>query len=161
MQVSFNSDLWNSIGCPRHVSYRLEELGLKWTNQVLNLRVFDLLNMNQMDNNTAEELLSGLYRLLNPNTALDEELYYGFGIQPFSYALWRKEHKSYANVTVKEIVMEKEMNQKALSHLFRLTSRAFYKSDEYNSREYRYYSLWDLRASQKSMESTCYDKTGS
>lgn len=154
MNIRIGSPAWNASDCPEYVSYRLELLGFRWSNQLLDLRIFDLLNMNQMDNNTAEELLYHLYKLLNPSFSLDDEIYYGFVSQPFSYAAWRSANKHYANATVRDIVMAEGMNSTALSHLFRLVSKAFYKSEEYNSRKYRYSSEKDLHTAWKSQRSS-------
>lgn len=111
----------------------------------MQLRVFDLLNLNRINNNRAEEMLICIYRLLYPNKKLDDGIYYDEIDQYFSYREWKKSHKQLDQVTVSDILLTEGINQAALLRIFDGVTTAFYKSSEYNSRSYRYSNLQDLR----------------
>ena len=78
--------------CARHFTV----LGFETVGEIVDLKVFDLLNLNRIDNNRAEEMLLALYGYLNLNQDVDEDLYYGFMDQYFDFARWRKIHKCIA-----------------------------------------------------------------
>ena len=50
---------------------------------------------------------------------------------------------------VREILATEDLNEDALLRIFDGVTAAFYKSDEYNSREYRYSNLSELRKAMK------------
>lgn len=120
-------------------------LGIKKVSDVMQLRVFDLLNLCHINNNRAEEMLLCIYRLLYPNQRIDEGIYYEEIEQYFSYREWKKSHKRLDRVTVSDILLTEGINQAALLRIFDGVTTAFYKSSEYNSRSYRYSNLQDLR----------------
>lgn len=111
----------------------------------MQLRVFDLLNLNRINNNRAEEMLLCIYRLLYPNKKLDDGIYNDEIDQYFSYREWKKSHKRLDQVTVSDILLTDGINQAALLRIFDGVTTAFYKSSEYNSRSYRYSNLQDLQ----------------
>lgn len=119
-------------------------LGFKNVGDVMQLRVFDLLNLNRINNNRAEEMLLCIYRLLYPNKKLDDGIYYDEIDQYFSYREWKKSHKQLDQVTVSDILLTEGINQAALLRIFDGVTTAFYKSSEYNSRSYRYHNLHEL-----------------
>lgn len=51
-----------------------------------------------------------------------------------------------------EILTTEDLNEVALLRIFDGVTAAFYKSDEYNSREYRYSNLSELRKAMKHKE---------
>ncbi|MBD9162402.1 MAG: hypothetical protein EGP80_00215 [Blautia wexlerae] len=63
-------------------------LGFTALQEILDLRVFDLLNMRGINAIRAEEIITCLYLFLNPNDVVDEAMYNGTLLQPFSYPLW-------------------------------------------------------------------------
>lgn len=118
----------------------------------VDLRVFDLLNICRINNNRAEEMLLCIYHLLQPDRRIDEGIYNDEIDQYFSYREWKKKHQPLSGVTVREILTTEDLNEGALLRIFDGVTAAFYKSDEYNSREYRYSSLSELRKAMKHKE---------
>lgn len=143
MITRFNSREWRSIDkdC---IYVVFDMLGFKKVADVMQLRVFDLLNLNRINNNRAEEMLLCIYRLLYSNKKLDDGIYNDEIDQYFSYREWKKTHKKLDQVTVSDILLTEGINQAALLRIFDGVTSAFYKSSEYDSRRYRYNNLQDL-----------------
>ena len=137
-----NADVYNIAKC-------FIDIGFQNVHEVMDLRVYDLLNMNRIDNNRAEEMLVCLYKLLNNNPTVDEGMKTGEIEQPFGFARWSKVHGTSPRIKVKDIILAEEMNLKALYRIFDRVTRAFYNSDEYNSRNYRYLDFDDYKKNQK------------
>ena len=51
------------------------DLGFRSLKQILDMRVFDLMNMQGLNAVRVEEAIICLYKWLNPNTAIDEAIY--------------------------------------------------------------------------------------
>ena len=119
------------------------ELGFKTLQQILDMRVFDLMNMNTINAIRVEEIITCLYKYLNPNTAVDEAMYYGMMGQHFDYTSWRKIHKCLSEITVSDLVLTESINLRAIQHFYDAIRKSFFKSDEYNWREYRYRDYQD------------------
>ena len=51
------------------------DLGIRSLKQILDMRVFDLMNMQGLNAVRVEEVIICLYKWLNPNTAIDEAIY--------------------------------------------------------------------------------------
>ena len=62
------------------------DLGFLSLKEILDMRVFDLMNMQGLDAVRVEEIIICLYKWLNPNTDIDEAIYIGTMTQPFPYA---------------------------------------------------------------------------
>ena len=118
--------------------------GFTSTKQIMEMRVFDILNICGIDRIMAEEMMYALYRFFNDNRDADEALYYGTIDQYFDYADWRLKHPDASKVLVEDIILADGMNFDALAVLFDRVARKFWKSEEYNSREYRYWGYSDL-----------------
>lgn len=144
LKTMFISREWRSVDKDNIYSL-FDMLGFKRVSDVMQLRVFDLLNLNRINNNRAEEMLLCIYRLLYPNKKLDDGIYYDEIDQYFSYREWKKSHKQFDKVMVSDILLTEGINQAALLRIFDGVTTAFYKSSEYNSRSYRYSNLQDLR----------------
>lgn len=144
MTVKFDSAKWRKVD-----EYKLAamfiDIGFRQIKDIIELRVFDLLNISRINNNRAEEMLLCIYHLIQPDRRIDEGIYNNEIDQYFSYHKWKKQHKPLSGVTVKEILATKDLNECALLRIFDGVTAAFYKSDEYNSREYRYSNLSELR----------------
>ena len=93
-----------------------------------------------------------IYHLLQPDRRIDEGIYNDEIDQYFSYREWKKKHQPLSGVTVREILTTEDLNEGALLRIFDGVTAAFYKSDEYNSREYRYSNLLELRKAMKHKE---------
>ena len=109
----------------------------------MRLRVYELLNMNRIDAEAARETIHMLYRVFNPNTLIDEGLEDGTIDQQFPFAIWRKKYPDLSVVTVRDLVMAPGINRRAIDRIYNRIIKAFFKSDEYNSREYRYLDYHD------------------
>ena len=114
------------------------DLGFRSLKQILDMRVFDLMNMQGLNAVRVEEVIICLYKWLNPNTAIDEAIYNGMMSQPFLYTPWRKEHKDLAAIKVGDLVLTPGINMKAIQHFYDAIRKAFFKSEEYNWRWYKF-----------------------
>ena len=133
------------------------DLGFRSLKQILDMRVFDLMNMQGLNAVRVEEVIICLYKWLNPNTAIDEAIYNGMMSQPFLYTPWRKEHKDLAAIKVSDLVLTPNINMKAIQHFYDAIRKAFFKSEEYNWREYRYRN-WREYIACRRKEGVCYDE---
>ena len=104
------------------------DLGFRSLKQILDMRVFDLMNMQGLNAVRVEEVIICLYKWLNPNTAIDEAIYNGMMSQPFLYTPWRKEHKDLAAIKVGDLVLTPGINMKAIQHFYDVIRKAFFKS---------------------------------
>ncbi len=143
LMTSFNSREWRSVD-KDNIYAVFDMLGFKRVADVMQLRVFDLLNLNCINNNRAEEMLLCIYRLLYANKKLDDGIYNDEIDQYFSYREWKKSHKQLDQVTVSDILLTEGINKAALLRIFDGITTAFYKSSEYDSRKYRYNNLYEL-----------------
>ena len=119
MNVELNAsvviDDWQAV-VNRTVSNYFDSLGFEHLDQVLDMRVFDLLNMNLLDAVRVEEIIVCLYRSLNPNITEDEAMYCGAMNQHFDYTGWRKIHRQLEKITVRDLVLTKDINLRAIQH---------------------------------------------
>ena len=134
-RVKFDSPEWGKVDEYEAASPFID-VGFKRVKDVVDLRVFDLLNISRINNNRAEEMLLCIYHLLQPDRRIDKGIYYDEIDQYFSYREWKKKHQPLSGVTVREILTTEDLNEGALLRIFDGVTAAFYKSDEYNSREY-------------------------
>lgn len=151
MMIKFDSPKWRMID-EYKVANPFIEVGFRQVKDVVDLRVFDLLNISRINNNRAEEMLLCIYHLLQPDRRIDEGIYNDEIDQYFSYREWKKKHQPLSGVTVREILTTEDLNEGALLRIFDGVTAAFYKSDEYNSREYRYSNLLELRKAMQHKE---------
>lgn len=151
LSLRFNTPEWRIVD-EYEVADALIDVGFRRVKDVVELRVFDLLNISRINNNRAEEMLLCIYHLLQPDRRIDEGIYNDEIDQYFSYREWKKKHQPLSGVTVREILTTEDLNEGALLRIFDGVTAAFYKSDEYNSREYRYSNLSELRKAMKNKE---------
>lgn len=119
------------------------EIGITHVKQLLSMRIYDYLNLNHIDNNIAEEALICLYRFFYPERLeLDDMIRYHEVDQPLNLTKWKRSIIC-KNVTVSDLLTREFVNENALSRIFYFVSQNFYRSDEYNWREYRYYDYVD------------------
>ena len=124
----------------------LERACVETAEDVLDLRMFDLLNLNRIDAGRTEEILIALYQGLNPNSLRDRLMGYGEAEQTFPLRKWTGNHRRMDAVTVRDIVLAEGINLAAIQRILDRICRAFYDSDEYSPRQYRYDTLTDIRA---------------
>ena len=92
LMTRFNTLEWRSVD-KDGIYVVFDMLGFKSVEDVVQLRVFELLNLNRINNNRAEEMLLCIYRLLYPNRKLDDGIFNDEIDQYFSYREWKKSHK--------------------------------------------------------------------
>lgn len=71
MMIKFDSPKWRMID-EYKVANPFIEVGFRQVKDVVDLRVFDLLNISRINNNRAEEMLLCVYHLLQPDRRIDE-----------------------------------------------------------------------------------------
>ena len=118
--------------------------GFTNTEELMELRVFDMLNIFKIDRIMAEEMVYALYRFFNENKKADGALYAGIIDQYFDFAEWKGAHPDASKVLVKDIIMSAGVNLDAVTQLFDRVVRKFWRSPEYNSRQYRYWGYKDI-----------------
>ena len=143
MNISLESEEWMDADL-NNTGRSFTGAGFKNTEEVLELRIYDMLNILGIDRIRAEEMVQALYYFFNENRKADDALYLRLIDQYIDFRRWHMEHPDYTKVTVKDLVLTEGMNRDALEWLFDQVVRKFWKSEEYNSREYRYYSYRDL-----------------
>lgn len=134
------------------ISDRFTDIGFEYADEVMELRVFDLLNLNRIDAEAAREMILALYRRFNPNPFVDEGIEEKLIDQNYPFTLWRSRHKDLSKVLVRDLVMAENINQKAINHFYNSILKAFFKSKEYSSREYRFRDYWELLQSDRRKE---------
>ncbi len=134
------------------ISDRFTDIGFEYAEEVMELRVFDLLNLNRIDAEAAREMILALYRRFNPNPFVDEGIEEKLLDQNYPFALWRSRHKDLSRILVRDLVMAENINQKAIIHFYNSILKAFFKSKEYSSREYRFRDYWELLQSDRRKE---------
>ena len=139
MNITLDSIQWRLVDEER-IGEGFRVLGFNRVGEIMGIRLFDLLNLDCVDSIRAWEMVRCLYELLNRNEEADTALEYQLADQYFPFAEWRKAHK-YKNARVVDLVLAFDMNKKALLKLYENVVRAFYKSDEYHMRYYRYGSF--------------------
>ena len=142
-RISLKSGIWQKED--RHyVTQRLLDRGFSYADELMELRIFDLLNIYRINAEVGREIILMLYRICNPNDAVDEGMELMLIDQYFPFTAWRKKHRDLSKLTVRELVMTEDINHRAIMHFYNSVLKAFFKSEEYNSREYRYYSYDDM-----------------
>ncbi len=127
------------------ISDRFTDLGFDCAEEIMELRIFDLLNLNRIDAETAKEMILALYRTFNANSLMDESIELKLIDQYYPFAQWRSKHKDLSQVLVRDLIMTEDINQKAIVRIFNSIRKAFFKSKEYNSREYRFSDYWEMQ----------------
>ena len=118
--------------------------GFTSTKQILELRIFDMLNILGIDRIRAEMMMFALYRFFKENRIMDEALHDRLTDQHFDFRGWHKKHHEAAKVKVQDIILADSINLYAMEDIFEWVVEEFWHSPEYNSREYRYFSYNDL-----------------
>ena len=112
MMVKFDSPKWRKVD-EYKVANPFVDVGFRQVKDVVDLRVFDLLNISRINNNRAEEMLLCIYHLLQPDRRIDEGIYNDEIDQYFSYREWKKKHQPLSGVTVREILTTEDLNEGA------------------------------------------------
>ena len=83
-----------------------EDLGFRTVNEVLNIRVFDLFNLQDVDNNRAEEFLLTVFKYLYPDKTVDQNIYYNEKEQEPLYKKWSEKHPEFETVKVRDVLIQ-------------------------------------------------------
>lgn len=75
LSLRFNTPEWRIVD-EYEVADAFIDVGFRRVKDVVDLRVFDLLNISRINNNRAEEMLLCIYHLLQPDRRIDEGIYY-------------------------------------------------------------------------------------
>ncbi len=107
MMIKFDSPKWRMID-EYKVANPFIEVGFRQVKDVVDLRVFDLLNISRINNNRAEEMLLCIYHLLQPDRRIDEGIYNDEIDQYFSY---RVKFASYKSKKISQLVSRGQKNE--------------------------------------------------
>ena len=113
MVVKFDSPRWRKVD-EYKVANPFIDVGFRQVKDVVDLRVFDLLNISRINNNRAEEMLLCIYHLLQPDRRIDEGIYNDEIDQYFSYREWKKKHQPLSGVTVREILTTEDLKERGV-----------------------------------------------
>ena len=109
MSLRFSTPEWRIVD-EYEVADAFIDVGFRRVKDVVELRLFDLLNISRINNNRAEEMLLCIYHLLQPDRRVDECIYNDEIDQYFSYREWKKKHQPLSGVTVREILAAEDLN---------------------------------------------------
>ena len=143
-KINFDSPEWMSVD-EMNSSQIFYDLGFRTVNEVLNIRMFDLFNLQDVDNNRAEEFLMSVFKFLYPHKTVDHNIYYDLEEQIISYEKWYEIHPAFENVKVRDVMVQEDLEVGTMLCIFDFVTQAFYKSSEYNNRKYRYMSYSALK----------------
>ena len=111
-------------------------LGFECPKDFMEIRVYDFLNLDMVDNNRAEEMSVALSVFLFPER------------ERYSKALnkgttetilnWLKEHEDLSKVLLRELICDNNLSLEDMLYVFDCISMSFYHGEEYNGRKYRY-----------------------
>ena len=147
-KISLTSNAWLKEDT-HFVTDRFVDIGFVVAEEIMQLRVYDLLNLNRIDAETAKEAILLLYRIYNPNTSVDDGMDNGTIDQYFPFSAWRKKHPDLSIIKIRDLVMTEDINRRAIIRIWNRILKAFYKSEEYNCREYRFRDYYELLSERK------------
>ena len=127
------------------VADHFEFLGFQCADDFMNIRLFDFFNLDCVDNNRAEEMILGLDKLLNPSRKNDYDDYIHQLLEKKLIRWWIKDRTGvFEKVTIKDLLDDAGLSVEGLLKLFDRVTRYFYKSDEYDSRRYKYSNIEEI-----------------
>lgn len=143
-KISLDSQEWMKLD-KKNSSQIFYDLGFRTVNEVLNIRVFDLFNLQDVDNNRAEEFLLTVFKYLYPDKTVDQNIYYNEKEQEPLYKKWSEKHPKFETVKVRDVLIQDGLEVGTMLCVFDYATQEFYKSNEYNNRKYRYTSYSALK----------------
>ena len=143
-KISLDSQEWMKVD-EKNSSQIFYDLGFRTVNEVLNIRVFDLFNLQDVDNNRAEEFLLTVFKYLYPDKTVDQNIYYNEKEQEPLYKKWSEKHPEFETVKVRDVLIQDGLEVGTMLCVFDYATQEFYKSNEYNNRKYRYTSYSALK----------------
>lgn len=143
-KINFDSPEWISVD-EMNSSQIFYDLGFKTVNEVINTRMFDLLNLQDVEKYRVEEFLMSVFKFLYPNKTVDNNIYYDEDEQIIPYKKWREKNPTFEDVKMRNIIVNDDLEIGTILYIFDCVTEAFYKSNEYNNRKYRYMSYSALK----------------
>ena len=143
-KISLDSQEWMKVD-EENSSQIFYDLGFRTVNEVLNIRVFDLFNLQDVDNNRAEEFLLTVFKYLYPDKTVNQNIYYNEKEQEPLYKKWSEKHPEFETVKVRDVLIQDGLEVGTMLCVFDYATQEFYKSNEYNNRKYRYTSYSALK----------------
>ena len=143
-KISLDSQEWMKVD-EENSSQIFYDLGFRTVNEVLNIRMFDLFNLQDVDNNRAEEFLLTVFKYLYPDKKVDQNIYYNEKEQEPHYKKWSEKHPKFETVKVRDVLIQDGLEVGTMLCVFDYATQEFYKSNEYNNRKYRYTSYSALK----------------
>ena len=137
VRISLGSEIWLKEDS-HYITQRLLDRGFRYADQLMAMRIFDLLNIYMINAEIGQESILMLYRIFNHNRTMDESMELRLMDQTFPFSEWRKKHRDLSKVSVRDLVLAENINRKAILRLYNSILKAFYRSAEYDSREYKY-----------------------
>ena len=142
MKEKLNSEtLWKE-SVDSWVAEHFAFLGFKKAGDFMKVRLYDFFNLDCVDNNRAEEMIVGLLHFLYP----DREEYYE------SYMPLEVHAKMMINlmphpseITIGDLLKEESFSEEEMLLMFDYITQSFYKSDEYDSRHYKYGNIREIK----------------
>ena len=127
------------------VADHFEFLGFQCADDFMRIRMYDFFNLDCVDNNRAEEMILGLDKLLNPTRKDKFDDYFDQRFEKRRVLKLIKDiNGAFEKVTIKDLLDETDLSVKGILALFDCVTRYFYKSDEYDSRSYKYSSIDEI-----------------
>ena len=130
-KISFDSLEWINVD-EENSSQIFYDLGFRTVNEVLNIRVFDLFNLQDVDNNRAEEFLLTVFKYLYPDKTVDQNIYYNEKEHEPLYKKWSEKHPEFETVKVRDVLIQDGLEVGTMLCVFDYATQEFYKSNEYN-----------------------------
>jgi len=132
-------EMWDDYRLCRYLNY----IGFSCVREIMDMRVFDLMNINTISGNLAEEIVGIMLVFFKGCETRRHALFKEWDIQEFDVAGWRKKHRPYSAVRVCDIVLADGINDRAITPVFSSVKKAFYQSAEYSSKGYRFLNQSD------------------
>ncbi|MBR4743134.1 MAG: hypothetical protein IK082_02950 [Oscillospiraceae bacterium] len=142
-RISLGSETWLREDS-HYITQRLLDRGFRYADQLMAMRIFDLLNIYMINAEIGQESILMLYRIFNHNRTMDESMELKLVGQTFPFGAWRKKHRDLSKVSVEDLVLAEDINRKAILRIYNSILKEFYRSGEYDGREYRYHDHSDV-----------------
>ena len=123
-----------------------EFLGFKCPNDFMKVRLYDFFNLDCVDNNKAEEMILGLSRFLYPEK---EESVESSPRRNAQCLILVNLLPDPSEITIEDLISETFFTEEEMMQIFDHITQCFYRSDEYDSRNYKYWNLNSIPKSQR------------
>ena len=102
--------------------------GFQNTEELLSSRILDLLKIRGIDTGTVSTMILLLYKVFNRKKYIDMDMDLGFIDQYFDFKTWKKQHRDFGKITVGDIVLDEDVNKKAVIRLYEMVEKEYFKS---------------------------------